>query len=184
MTRTDDERERETLEEIWETFEPPDGLVAQYFGGAIVMQASPRTLHDLPIRTMVRQTWTGLEAWGERGLDCGVDGKPRADVAFARPDDIDLDWEDWPAGVLQGVCEVISPSSKNHDRRIKAEIYARAGIPVYLIVDPTQGVWEVFTLGPADAYQLVAKGGFGEPCELPLPAGSAVVDTSAWKPYA
>lgn len=28
MTRTDDDRERETLEEIWETFEPPDGLVA------------------------------------------------------------------------------------------------------------------------------------------------------------
>ena len=86
--------------------------------------------------------------------------------------------------VLQGVCEVVSPSSKNHDRRIKAEIYARARIPVYLIVDPTQGLWEVFVLGPAGSYQLVAKGGFGDPCELPSPTGTVTVDTGAWRTYA
>ncbi|WP_052441517.1 Uma2 family endonuclease [Streptacidiphilus anmyonensis] len=183
MSPTDEDCERGRLEAAWESFECPDGLVAQCFGGAIVMEVHPRTLHDLPIRTMVRQAWPRLEAWGECGLDCGADGKPRADVVFARPDDIDLAWEDWPAGAVQGVCEVISPSSKNHDRRIKAEIYARARIPVYLIVDPTQGLWEIFTLGPADAYQLVGKGGFGEPCELPLPAGAVVVDTTAWRPY-
>jgi Uma2 family endonuclease len=34
------------------------------------------------------------------------------------------------------VAEVVSPSSRDYDRRAKARDYARAGIPLYLIVDP------------------------------------------------
>jgi Uma2 family endonuclease len=44
------------------------------------------------------------------------------------------------------VCEVISPSNARHDVVTKRELYARAGVPYYWLVDPDQRVLTALTL--------------------------------------
>jgi hypothetical protein len=173
------------IREVWESFEPPEGLVAQFVGGQIVMQASPTMLHDMIIRNVVRQDWDGVEAWGERGIDCGPDSEPQPDLAWVSHEDLPSGNPIlWPTGILHGVAEVVSPTSERMDRKIKPEIYASSGIPVYVIIDPRPGDWELYMLGPGRSYVLAERGPFGTPVPLPLRDGRRVlVDTTAWHPY-
>jgi len=55
------------------------------------------------------------------------------------------------------VVEILSPSSRSHDRGVKAERYAELGIRHYWIVDPDMGRIECLQL-EAGAYRLVAEG--------------------------
>jgi Uma2 family endonuclease len=171
------------IDDIWESFEPPPGMVAQYFGGNIVIQANPTQFHDLIIRNIVRQDFPGVEAWGERGVDLGRDGKPAPDLVFIAPEDIPQEnLRDWPAGTLQAVAEVISPSSAKADWRDKRELYAQHAIPHYLVIDPRDATWHVLRLDGA-AYVETADGIFGQPIPLSLAGGPAVVQTRAWHAY-
>ncbi len=44
------------------------------------------------------------------------------------------------------VCEVLSPSTERHDRRVKRAIYARAAVAYYWMLDPRQEILETFEL--------------------------------------
>ncbi|WP_042373957.1 Uma2 family endonuclease [Streptacidiphilus neutrinimicus] len=168
---------------IWESFEPPSGLVAQYYGGQIVMQANPLLLHDLVIRSIVRQDFDPYEAWGERGIDLGTDGEPCPDVVVMHRDDIDLTVRNTPAQVVRVVGEVVSPSSAKADWRDKRELYAAHGIPLYLVIDPRHGTWHVLTLDNL-GYVQTQEGIFGQSIPLPLPDGPTLtVTTTGWHPY-
>jgi len=170
------------IEAVWDTFEPPPGLVAQYFGGTIVLQPRPTQFHDLIIRSVVRQDFPGLEAWGERGVDLGADGKPAPDLVFIDHEDIPREnLRDWPARILKAVAEVVSPSSAKADWRDKRELYALHGIPVYLVIDPRDATWHVLTLDGL-AYVETADGIFGQPIPLPL-EGPVSLQTRSWHPY-
>ena len=54
------------------------------------------------------------------------------------------------------VVEVISPYSKAQDRKTKAAIYARFGVPSYWIVDPDERTFEAYRLEEGH-YELAAK---------------------------
>jgi Uma2 family endonuclease len=54
------------------------------------------------------------------------------------------------------VVEIISPSSRRRDRVEKAELYARAGVPEYWIVDPAERSIEVLSLGE-DGYEVFSS---------------------------
>ena len=62
------------------------------------------------------------------------------------------------------VAEVVSDSRR--DRRIKAELYGRFGVPEYWIVDPEADRVEILRLGP---------GGYGKP-EIRVPGESLATD--------
>ncbi|WP_037608502.1 Uma2 family endonuclease [Streptacidiphilus rugosus] len=170
------------MDRAWEELEVPDGLTAEYFGGQIIMQANPTTLHDFIIRNVTRQDFPGVEAWGERGMDLETDGKPRPDVVFIAPEDIPMQVRDWPVSLVQAVAEVVSPSSAKDDLRTKRELYALHRIPVYLVVDPRQATWHVLTLSGI-GYVETAEGVFGQSIPLELPAGQVTVTTQGWQPY-
>jgi Uma2 family endonuclease len=53
-----------------------------------------------------------------------------------RPIEVVSDW----------VCEVVSPSTAARDRVTKRNLYARAGIPYYWIIDPDARVLEALSL--------------------------------------
>ena len=53
------------------------------------------------------------------------------------------------------VVEILSPTTAEHDRQQKAQIYARYGIPHYWIVAPDQRQLEVYEL-TTDTYHLVS----------------------------
>lgn len=53
------------------------------------------------------------------------------------------------------VVEILSPSSLQRDRHHKRELYQRAGVPEFWIVDPANRAIEVFSLGEA-GYELTS----------------------------
>ncbi|WP_242901834.1 Uma2 family endonuclease [Actinomadura terrae] len=71
------------------------------------------------------------------------------------------------------VVEVTSPKSPDtvlNDRRTKPVQYAKAGIPLYLLVDQERGTWTLHALADGWArYQVAAEGAYGEKIHLPEP---------------
>jgi Uma2 family endonuclease len=84
------------------------------------------------------------------------------------------------------VAEVTSPSSPDtvlNDRETKPRQYARAGIPLYLLVDQELGEWTLHALAEGwQRYQIAASGKYGEPIPLAEHFGFAV-ETSDWPHY-
>jgi Uma2 family endonuclease len=176
---------------IWETFEPPSGVRAEFIGGEIVLQVNPTTLHDMIVRNIVKQVdGRSLETWGERGVELHPESRPRPDVVVVRSEDISARWRDWPSGVLQAVIEVVSGGRDawKDDWHRKRSADEEARIPRYLIVDPRDGTWHLLVLSYRQAtprFEEGAKGVFGHPVPLGISdeAGELVLDTSAWRPY-
>jgi Uma2 family endonuclease len=81
------------------------------------------------------------------------------------------------------VVEVTSPKSAEtveNDYGIKAEQYAEAGVPLYLLVDQEKSRWTLFALATEKpGYQIEAQGDYGSPIELPDPLAFTVA-TEQW----
>jgi Uma2 family endonuclease len=84
------------------------------------------------------------------------------------------------------IIEVTSPTSPDtvlNDRETKPKEYAKAGVPLYLLVDEERGDWTLFGLAEGwQRYQVAAEGKYGEPIPLPAPFGFAV-ETNDWPRY-
>lgn len=50
------------------------------------------------------------------------------------------------ATAVQLVCEILSPSNSATDKGVEMHYYAEAGIPWYLVVDPTIGMLNLYRL--------------------------------------
>ena len=80
------------------------------------------------------------------------------------------------------VAEVTSPASADtvyNDRVVKPVQYAKAGIPLYLLVDQERAAWTLFGLGEHPGYQVLAAGKYGDSVPLPAPLGFSV-PTGEW----
>lgn len=77
--------------------------------------------------------------------------------------------------------EIVSPSSTNDDRVVKTGEYARAGIALYLLVDPLdRGGTVTRFMNPRDGvYADIHRTAFGEPVMLPKPFDK--IDTSQFQ---
>ncbi len=56
-------------------------------------------------------------------------------------------------GVPDLVVEILSPSTAGRDRTIKLELYERQGVPEYWIVDPDEGVVDVWRFGEEPSHE-------------------------------
>jgi Uma2 family endonuclease len=105
------------------------------------------------------------------------------DIVFIHPDAITAE-EERAAIVL--IVEVTSPMSSDtvfHDRTTKPVQYAKAGVPLYLLVDQEPGTWTLHGLAEGwQRYQIVAVGAFGEDILLPSPLGFTLptIDWPRW----
>ena len=80
------------------------------------------------------------------------------------------------------ITEVTSPASADtvyNDRVVKPAQYAKAGVPLYLLVDQERTAWTLFGLGDKPGYQVLAAGKFGESVPLPTPLGFSI-PTAEW----
>jgi Uma2 family endonuclease len=69
------------------------------------------------------------------------------------------------------VCEILSPSTSRFDRTRKLPVYARAGIPVYLLIDRDEGEVLVYSEPSGDDYAKSLKHKLGLAVPLPAPLG-------------
>jgi Uma2 family endonuclease len=81
------------------------------------------------------------------------------------------------------VAEVTSPASPDtvlNDRTTKPIQYAKAEVPLYLLVDQELGRWTLFGLAEGwQRYQVAADGAYGEAINLPAPLNFSLT-TAAW----
>lgn len=102
------------------------------------------------------------------------------DLVFIHPDATTAD-EERTAIVL--VVEVTSPTSPDtvlNDRTTKPVQYAKAGIPLYLLVDQELGRWTLFGLAEGwQRYQVAADGAYGDNVSLPAPLSFSLT-TASW----
>jgi Uma2 family endonuclease len=85
------------------------------------------------------------------------------------------------------VVEVTSPNSPDtvlNDRTTKPVQYAKAGVPLYLLVDQELSRWTLFGLAQGwQRYQVAADGAYGEEIHLPAPLSFSLTATTwpRWK---
>lgn len=119
--------------------------------------------HD---RGLGRYTGIGLNVAGASGT-----GHVIPDLVIA-PKGSFHDEEEWhaPSGVLL-VAEVTSDSTAFRDREQKIRGYARAGIPIYLLIDRGEGEVLVYSEPSGDDYTKGPKYKLGLAVPLPAPLG-------------
>jgi len=148
----------EVLWQVWRAIDLPEGYRAEIIEGAIEVSPTARRSHGL-ITNRVRRALDRFLDGGEYAChqDVNVIHKRKAWIpdAFVAPEDTEQCGDEDDLGVTaESVClivEVVSPGSRNQDRdRVrKRREYARAGIPVYVLIDDfdDQGSVTLFT-GP------------------------------------
>ncbi|MFF5258537.1 Uma2 family endonuclease [Actinomadura viridis] len=175
--------EEQALLEGFLELDTPQGYRAEFIEGEIVVSPPPMGKHEKILsrinRQVFRQASTEMDASGHKGLELAR-GK-RCTKNFIIPDgvyaplDLDLFEEagSWmPPGGVSMVLEVTS-GKRDKDRGVKRHCYAKAGIPLYLLVDRTERTVSLFSEPdpPEEDYLEDVRVIFGKPIELPDPFG-------------
>lgn len=85
--------------------------------------------------------------------------------------------------VVDLVLEVTSPGNAATDVRVKPRVYARMGVPIYLLIDPRHGS-AICHSDPRDGeYQGVHQYAYGAAIALPDPLGGVRIETDALPRY-
>lgn len=148
---------------------------AELIDGALVMMAPPSRIHQKISAELGRQLGNYLE-----GKKCEVYAAPFAvrlfEKAGDRPEDVDTlvepdlsvicdpgKLDDMGCkGAPDLIIEILSPSTQRHDRLTKYNLYQRAGVREYWIVDPAAKSIQSFVL--EDGHYTAA--GFGSPGDV------------------
>lgn len=133
---------------------PQDGWRYEVIEGELYMAPAPRPRHQeasINLATAMSQ-FARSEKLGKvytapidvllPGLACPV----QPDVLFIAGDRLDIVKEEFVEGAPDLIAEVLSPSNWLDDRRTKFQLYARAGVREYWIVDLERRTIEVFAL--------------------------------------
>ena len=137
----------------------PERERAELVEGAPVLMAPPSRVHQEIVAELTRQLGNYLE-----GKKCRAYPAPFAvrlfEQAGNRPEDVDTMVEPDISivcdpgklddmgckGAPDMVAEVLSPSTQRHDRLVKYNLYQRAGVREYWIIDPENRTVQVSVL--------------------------------------
>lgn len=132
----------------------------------IVSEVADQVVERRQDRSLRNYTGIGLNVPG-----ASETGHVVPDLVIAPKGSFD-DQEEWhePSGVVL-VAEVTSTSTADRDREKKILGYARAGIPVYLLIDREEGEVVVYSEPSGDGYAKGPKRKLGLTVPLPAPLG-------------
>ncbi|MCP9210191.1 Uma2 family endonuclease [Streptomyces cucumeris] len=160
------------LRKAAEAAEEASGLRAEIIRGVLMMSPTLRGRHAGIINALFRQIDPALPDHLESYQVASV-SMPGDKDDYATPDLLVCDAgfgesDEWLAdpGDVELVCEVVSKGNSSKDTRDMVGWYADAGVPTYLIVDPRDGTWTLYTVPREGAYQGVLHGLYGEDIEL------------------
>ncbi|HSA51627.1 MAG TPA: Uma2 family endonuclease [Yinghuangia sp.] len=172
-------REKTLLDEFL-ALDAGDHCRAELIDGEVVVTPPPGGRHERVISRIMEQVYVQskfrMDMSGHKGLRLpGAGGLPDnhviPDLVLAlRESDLFHPAGSWmpPEGVAM-VVEVTS-SRPELDRQAKRRVYARAGIPLYLLVDRDKGFVSLFSDPEGENYTELAQP-FGKPVSLPEPFG-------------
>lgn len=148
---------------------------AEIINGEAVMMAPPLTVHQEILAELARQLGNFLD-----GKPCKVfpapfgvrlfetDGESPENVDTLVEPDISVVCDKSKLdrygcrGAPDFIAEILSPSSLRHDRLVKLELYQKAGVREYWIVDPEYKSVQVFLLDASGFLRLREEYGSGD----------------------
>lgn len=157
----------------------PEGLRAELIEGELMVTPVPVGHHEHCISRIVDQVYghssTDTQFSGNKGLKLrSADGCPQdhviPDGTFATGGSrLFRGAEPWMP--CEGVAMVLEVTSRRPqiDRELKRRCYARAGIPLYLLVDRETGWTTLLSEPERDDYRQLGAVAFGKPLTLPEP---------------
>ena len=171
--------QEEILLEGFLALDTPEGFRAELVEGEIVVTPPPDGDHEKYIsrivRQVIRRAGTDMDFSGNKGLKLRkAEGWPKDHVipdATFSPVELDLfgGADSWmPGDGVAMVLEVTSTKPKA-DREVKRHCYARAGIPLYLLVDRDASEITLLSEPRQDDYRQRCTVPFGKPLTLPEP---------------
>ena len=168
---------------LHDQLDPPKGYRVEIIEGKIEVAATPFGMHAdilLQIREAVAPTLPReIGLYENTTLEEPEVDRYQPDLA-AWPRELIRTETEWvfPGNLCLLAVEVTSPDQERRDYA-KAAGYARAGAPVYLVVDRKQRVCAVFTEPEGDRYRNRHEVPFGKPVTLPLET-PATIETSGF----
>jgi Uma2 family endonuclease len=171
----------EVLLEGFHALDTPEGFRAELIEGEIIVTPPPVGTHERNISRVVRQVMrcsaADMDFSGNKGLLVPRGGLcPKnhlvPDGVFVPADAFDDEPSWMPVDNVALVLEVTS-SAPDRDRRAKRYCYARAGVPLYLLIDRSEYTTTLFS-GPIGSGDLIdyhqdVRVPFGKSIDLPEP---------------
>ncbi|MFE9422182.1 Uma2 family endonuclease [Kitasatospora sp. NPDC006697] len=160
-----------------------DSYRIELIDGKLVMLPSAAPFHNLiqvAVSSQLHQR--GWAAMTEQALSSSLRSfEPKPDVVATGYEQVADNANPLPADRVLLTVEIVS-TDRGSDYAKKRLWYAASGIPLYLIIDPNDGLWELHSGARSGAYRVVEHGEFGEPVELPEPF-SFPLSTAQFKIY-
>lgn len=159
---------------------PDDGRRHELIDGKHYVTPSPSPRHQ---RLSLRLATTlanhlELHPIGEvftARLDCVMTSSDvvEPDVVVITRDQTDIVGKKNVRGVPALTVEILSPSTRRNDRRLKRDLYARTGVREYWMIDPDANTVTVFRRTPQGAFPITAtfQAAAGESLTTPLLPG-------------
>lgn len=163
----------ESIADVAARLDLPEGYRTEIVNGSIVVSPTAGKRHAKIIRQLEEMLWESLPA-GYIDLQNVTLSIADSDEQYI-PDLVVLpiagDDDEWllPGNETLLVVEVTSRSQPTIDRIDKPHGYARAGIPLYLLIDPLEQTTTLFCEPKHGVYQLGSTVPFGDKIELPDP---------------
>lgn len=136
----------------------PEGTLAELIEGEIFMSPSPRARHQRIVLNLAVQLrdFAGRTGAGEvfvAPFDVHLPSQDivQPDVVFVSSGKKEI-VKDWIYGVPDLLVEVLSPESPERDAIVKRNLYAKAGVPEYWMVDGDAKAVQVLRLA-VDRYE-------------------------------
>lgn len=123
------------------------GERCELLDGWIVLKMTRSPLHDLALGLAEDEVERRLpQGWFRRGQSAvtTTESEPEPDLAVVRGRRRDYDTHH-PGPAAIGLIVEIADSSLTQDRTVKGPLYARAGIPIYWIINLVDRILEVYT---------------------------------------
>ena len=160
-----------------------DAYRIELIDGKIVLLPSAAPFHNFIQATVagqfIQQGWWSMTEQALVSPERSFEPKP--DIAVTTHEQAADNANPFPADRIAITVEIVS-TDRDSDYAKKRIWYALSGVPLYAIIDPNVGAWELHSQPRDGDYRVVAHGEFGEDVELPAPLSFAL-DTSTFKVY-
>ncbi|MFD7335240.1 Uma2 family endonuclease [Streptomyces violascens] len=169
MANQSNELTLDTMFELIEQMRVPEGYKVEVVEGAIYMSPQRDTHWDITanIIEQLRAKYPRQRVKSDVRIDFPgrLNGFATDVTALAVGAEKDSKGR-WRYQDIEFVAEVISRDTAANDYGSKKETYAKAGVPVYLIVDPYSGEWHLHTLPRDGKFRSELTLDFGAPIDL------------------